>query len=159
MKNFPTPHFPVVFQPYEIKFLVFFSLISLSFWLFENNFFFCSVGNLWGDKSFTFLLELLKDILLEGNKLLDYAYGTKKILYIMGMDFKKIYGWPNDCILYQKQYKSLDECLKCQASHYKLKMNGLIKPIEVSTKVLWYLLMIPRFKPMFANVRDAKKLT
>ena len=35
------------------------------------------------------MLELLKDILLEGDKLLDCTYEVNKILCPIGMDFKK----------------------------------------------------------------------
>ena len=60
--------------------------------------------NGWTDKSFTELLQLLKDMLPEGNTLPNRNYEAKKILCPMGMEYKKIHACPNDCILYQKDF-------------------------------------------------------
>jgi len=54
--------------------------------------------NGWTDKSFTKLLQLLKDMLLEGNTLPNRNYEAKKILCPIGMEYKKIHACPNDCI-------------------------------------------------------------
>ena len=56
----------------------------------------------WTDKSFTKLLQLLKDMLPEGNTLPNRNYEAKKILCPMGMEYKKIHACLNDCILYRK---------------------------------------------------------
>ena len=56
----------------------------------------------WTDKSFTELLELLKEMLPEGNTLPNRNYAAKKILCPMGMEYKKIHACPNDCILFRK---------------------------------------------------------
>ena len=69
------------------------------------------VENEWSDKSFTILLNLLKDMLPEANELLDYTYDAKKILCSMGMNYERIHACPNDCILYKKNYESLKRCL------------------------------------------------
>jgi len=60
--------------------------------------------NGWSDKSLTKLLQLLKDMLLEGNTLPNRNYEPKKILCPMGMECKKIHACPNDCILYRKDF-------------------------------------------------------
>ena len=43
-------------------------------------------GNGWSDKSFTALLDLLKDMLPEDNELPKHTYEAKKILFSIGMD-------------------------------------------------------------------------
>ena len=105
--------------------------------------------NGWSDKSFTELLELLKDMLPEDNTLPGRNYDAKKILCPMGMEYKKIHACPNDCILYRKEFEGLHECPKCGVSRYKVKDGD--SSCGVSTKrppakVLWYLPIIPRFK-------------
>ncbi|XP_074283081.1 uncharacterized protein LOC141607631 [Silene latifolia] len=75
--------------------------------------------NGWSDKSFTSLLQLLSEILPDGNELPKRTYDAKKILCPMGVDYVKIHACPNDCILYRKDYKDLNECPKCGASHAK----------------------------------------
>ncbi|RDX79870.1 hypothetical protein CR513_39660, partial [Mucuna pruriens] len=86
----------------------------------------------WTGKSFTELLELLKDVFLEGNILPNCNYEVKKILYMIGMDYKKIHVCPNDCILYGKQFEVMHECSKCGESQYKKKDGDCSS--HVSTK-------------------------
>ncbi|XP_027362812.1 uncharacterized protein LOC113870421 [Abrus precatorius] len=52
--------------------------------------------NGWSDKSFTELLELLKEMLSKGNTLPSRNYEAKKVLCPMGLEYKKIHGCPND---------------------------------------------------------------
>ena len=76
----------------------------------------------------------------------------------MGMEYKKIHACPNSCIFHQKEYEHLDNYLKCKASCFKLKKNGVVKTIEALVKVLWYLTIILSYKCMFTNIMDAKYL-
>ena len=114
-------------------------------------------------KSFTELLQLLKDMLPEGNSLPNRNYEAKKILCPMGMEYKKIHACPNDCILYRKDFELLKSCLRCGLSRYNLKQkdDDTIEDIEKHgppMKVMWYLPTIPRMKRLFANPNDAKNL-
>nr|KYP36575.1 hypothetical protein KK1_042298 [Cajanus cajan] len=56
--------------------------------------------NGWSDKSFTELLELVKEMFPEGNTLPNRNYEAKKVLCPMGLEYKKIHACPNDCMLY-----------------------------------------------------------
>ncbi|XP_019164339.1 PREDICTED: uncharacterized protein LOC109160506 [Ipomoea nil] len=113
--------------------------------------------NGWSGKSFTGLLELLKDMLPGDNELPNSTYEAKKMLCPLSMDIEKIHACPNDCILYRKDYKDLNVCPKCGASRYKNK-DACENKKGPPAKVLWYLPVIPRFKRMFANPREAKNL-
>jgi hypothetical protein len=114
----------------------------------------------WSDISFTSLLELLKDMLPEGNELPTSNYEAKKIMCPIGIGYKKIHACPNDCILYRNEYESLHECPKCGLSRYKSRENVHNDPDKKwpPAKVLWYLPIIPRFKRLFANKENAKNL-
>ena len=79
--------------------------------------------NGWSDKSFTELLDLLADMLPEGNELPKRNYEAKKMLCPMGLQYKKIHACPNDCILYRKEFEGEHKCPHCGASRYKLKGN------------------------------------
>ncbi|XP_019184421.1 PREDICTED: uncharacterized protein LOC109179380 [Ipomoea nil] len=116
--------------------------------------------NGWSDKSFTGLLEILKDMLPSENEIPISTYEVKKLLCPLGMDIERIHACPNDCILYWKEYKDLHVCPKCSSSRYKMKNVGDVCKDKKgpAAKVLWYLPVIPRFKRMFANPRDAKNL-
>ena len=80
--------------------------------------------NGWTDKSFTELLVLLNEMLPYGNTLPTRNYDAKKILYLMGMEYKRIDACPNDCILYRKEFEGLKKCPKCGLSRYKEKINN-----------------------------------
>ncbi|XP_020237448.1 uncharacterized protein LOC109816744 [Cajanus cajan] len=114
----------------------------------------------WSDKSFTELLQLLKLMLPKDNTLPDRHYEAKKVLCLMGLQYKKIHACPNDCILYRKEFESLHKCPRCGLSRYKVKDDGRSNDEDVidkgpPAKVLWYLPIIPRFKRLFAIATDA----
>ena len=117
----------------------------------------------WSDKSFTELLELLKKMFPKENTLLKNHYEVKKILCPGGMEYQKIHACPNDCILYKNQFAEMHKCPICGVSRYKVKddkfSDDASKNNSLPTKVCWYLPIIPRFKRLFANRHDAKKLT
>ena len=72
--------------------------------------------SVWTNKSSAKLLELLKDMLLEGNKLSNRNYEANKILYPMDLDYIKIHACRNIFILYKKEYKNLNMCSNCGES-------------------------------------------
>jgi len=82
------------------------------------------VTNGWTDKSFVELLVLLNEMLPDRNTLPTRNYDAKKILCLMGMEYKRIHAFPNDCILYRKEFEGLKKCLKYGLSRYKEKINS-----------------------------------
>jgi len=84
------------------------------------------------DKSFTASLNLLKDMLSEVNELPDRTYDAKKIMCSMSMNYERIHAYPNDCILYRKDYESLERYPICEVDRCKKNKNKNL------SKVLWY---------------------
>ena len=41
----------------------------------------------------------------------------------MGIEYKKIYACPNDCILYRNEFEFLKNYPRCGLSRYKLKQK------------------------------------
>ncbi|XP_074271167.1 uncharacterized protein LOC141595093 [Silene latifolia] len=113
-------------------------------------------GNGWSDKSFTALVKLLSDMLPEGNELPTNTYRCKKILCPLATNYQKIHACPQDCILYRKNYSDLDEYPRCKSPRYKLKENPHSRKKGGPVKTLWYLPIIPKFKRIFANPKDAE---
>nr|XP_027193555.1 uncharacterized protein LOC101504995 [Cicer arietinum] len=77
----------------------------------------------------------------------------------MGMEYRKIYACPNDCLLYRNEFEELTKCPRCGLSRYKMKDGDSIydeSSKRPPAKVLWYLPIVPRFKRLFANTNDAK---
>jgi len=104
--------------------------------------------NGWTDTSFTKLLVLLKEMLLENNTLPIRNYEVKKLLCPMGLEYQKIYACLNDCVLYRDKFTSLNACPTCGLSRFKKKIdgdNGDEDKDGPPTKVMWYLTIVPRF--------------
>ena len=54
------------------------------------------------NKSFTILLQLLKQLILEGSFLPDSYYNAKKVLHDISLSYEKYDSYVNDCMLYWK---------------------------------------------------------
>ena len=75
--------------------------------------------NGWNNKSFTMLLELLKEALPEGETLLSNYYETKKVFRELDLYYIKIDTCPSDCMLYSKKHANANECIMCGVSRWK----------------------------------------
>jgi hypothetical protein len=78
----------------------------------------------WSNKSFKHLLDVLIDMLPEGNKIAKSVYEAKKTIYPLGIEVEKIHGCKNSCILFHGDYANLDKCPKCVYDRYKRKKDG-----------------------------------
>jgi hypothetical protein len=75
--------------------------------------------NGWSDTSFSALLELLTKVLPKSNGLPSSTYQVKKIICLLTLGIEKMHACSNHCILYRKEHKFKDKCLRCNASRYK----------------------------------------
>ncbi|XP_013645445.1 uncharacterized protein LOC106350049 [Brassica napus] len=112
----------------------------------------------WSDRSFDLLLETLPQMLPEENVLHTSLYEVKRFLKSFDMGYEKIHACVNDCCLFRKEFEKLDNCLKCNASRWKINMRtGDVKK-GIPQKVLRYFPIIPRLKRMFRSEKMAKDL-
>jgi hypothetical protein len=65
------------------------------------------------NKSLKHLLDVLRDMLPEGNKIAESVYEVKKIIYPLGIEVEKIHACKNICVLFCGDYSDLDKCPKC----------------------------------------------
>ncbi|KAI5314965.1 hypothetical protein L3X38_044141 [Prunus dulcis] len=110
------------------------------------------------DVCFTELLILQGDLLPEGNTIPTSMYEAKKTLCALGLSYEKMHAYPNDCILYRKEYEDSTNCPTCGISRWKEGKDSILKE-GVPAKVVWYFPPIPRFKRMFQSHETAKSLT
>ena len=119
----------------------------------------------WSNKSFSMLLEFLKNELLPSCSLLpDSYYEAKKMICDLGLSYKKIDACVNNCMLFQKEDEGLDNCKVCDAFRWKLdkrsgepmkKSNGKRVPL----KVLRYFPLKPRLQRLFMSSKIASDMT
>jgi hypothetical protein len=72
-------------------------------------------SNEWSDCSFKELLTLLKDMLPQGNTILETVYEAKQIICPLGLEVEKIHACMNGCIPYRgTEYEDLEKCPICE---------------------------------------------
>ncbi|KAL4556637.1 hypothetical protein LXL04_034791 [Taraxacum kok-saghyz] len=117
-------------------------------------------NNGWSDKSFTETLEVINEMLPEGNELPVSIYQAKKITCSMDLEIERIHTCPNHCILYRNEHANLHECVTCGTSRYlrgkQTEYNSDVTKNGPPAKLLWYFPIIPRLERLFANPKDAK---
>jgi hypothetical protein len=69
------------------------------------------------------LLKLIGDVLLNPNKPAKDMYHSKKLVEGLGMDYEKIDVCRNRCILFWKEHKEENKCLKCGKPRYIKVIN------------------------------------
>ena len=93
------------------------------------------VLNRWSNKSFTMILQLLKDSYPDDNLLSSYYYDSRKLLGDIGLGCDLIHACKYDCVLFRKVYKGLNHCPKCLQSRWKIN-DG--KGKKVPQKIVCY---------------------
>jgi hypothetical protein len=78
----------------------------------------------WSNKSFKHLLDVLRDMLPEGNQIAESVYEVNKIICSLGKEVEKIHACKNSCVLFCGDYADVDKCLKCGYDRYKRKKDG-----------------------------------
>ncbi|CAK8561709.1 unnamed protein product [Lathyrus sativus] len=117
----------------------------------------------WSNASFTALLELLKEAMLDLNIPASFNK-TESMIKDLGLDYKKIDACPNNCMLFWKDHGKDDSCHICGASRwieYPEVANDLeesIKAHKVVAKVLRHFPLIPRLKRLFMCSKTADAL-
>jgi hypothetical protein len=71
------------------------------------------------EASYDKIIEWVRSILLEGNRLKENFYATKSMMKPLGFGYQKIDMYPNFCMLYYLENAKLTECMTCGHSRYK----------------------------------------
>jgi len=112
------------------------------------------------DRGFKALLDLLRDMLPEGNEIPKTTYEAKQNICPLGLEVEKIHACKNDCILFRGDHANDTECPKCQTTRYKRRNDGgdEVRRHGAPQKVAWYFPLIPRLRHLFASRKDAQLL-
>ena len=121
--------------------------------------------NGWSNKSFTMLLELLKETLPKGETLASNYYETKKVLRELGRHYIKSDACPSDCMLYSKEHANENECIVCGVSRWKSsdihrtdEFNQSSNKKKIPTKVLRYFPLKPRIQRLYMSSKTASHM-
>ncbi|XP_060672748.1 uncharacterized protein LOC125422037 [Ziziphus jujuba] len=108
--------------------------------------------NHWSNKSFSMLLELLKEALPEGTKLPKSYYKAKCTLHAIGLGYETIHACKWDCALFWKESAELDKCPICAEPRYKFQGT---EGKRIPQKVLRYFPITPRLQRLFTSRHTA----
>ncbi|XP_055822231.1 uncharacterized protein LOC129890774 [Solanum dulcamara] len=120
------------------------------------------------DKSFSMILDLLKDVFPQA-KLSSSFYESKKMIKIFCLNYNKIDGCPNHCMLYwgSSGDENRNKCKICNTSRYISDENDVGANVIIDdqhrkkrkpTKVLRYFPFIPRLKRLYMGSKTAELL-
>ncbi|KAJ0086828.1 hypothetical protein Patl1_07959 [Pistacia atlantica] len=113
----------------------------------------------WLIHKFLGFVVYLHDVLPNENSMPKSMYDTKKFMAALGLEYKKIHAYQNDCIIFRNEYKDLSKCPSCGASHWKKQVGKSSSNSKVPSKVLCYFLPILRFRRMFQSSQTTYDLT
>ena len=99
-------------------------------------------------------LELLKEVLPEGNSCPGSFYEVKTMLRSLGLEHVQIHACVNNCILYYKENANLTECLVCNEPRYDMNRRSG----SVPRKVLRYFPVGPRLQRLYMSSKIAKHM-
>jgi hypothetical protein len=63
--------------------------------------------NGWSNKSFKHLLDVLRDMLPEGNQISESVYEANKIICLLRIEVERIHVCKNNCVLFRGDYTDL----------------------------------------------------
>ncbi|KAK1422943.1 hypothetical protein QVD17_18233 [Tagetes erecta] len=113
------------------------------------------VKNKWTNSSFDELLELLQSSHPEGNKIPPSHYVAKKTLKKIGLGYESIHVCKNDCALFWKEHRLLQNCPVCNESRW---VDTNTKGKKVAHKVLRYFRLTPRLRRLYCSRHTAKDM-
>ncbi|XP_020081003.1 uncharacterized protein LOC109704650 isoform X2 [Ananas comosus] len=116
--------------------------------------------NGWSGKSFTMLLQLLKDSFPEGTSLPSSYYEAKKLIKDLGLGYEKIHVCPNDCMLYWGETMDQEYCNVCGSSRWTMNKDDDdgsddLRRKKKPAKILRYFPLIPRLKRIYMSSKVA----
>ncbi|KAK8933896.1 hypothetical protein KSP39_PZI015965 [Platanthera zijinensis] len=112
----------------------------------------------WTDVSFTWLLESLIDAFPNINLPKSY-YEAQKITKDLGFSYETLDACPKNCMLFNGNDLSLDECEICGESRYKKynESSGIIQctTTKIASKQVRYFPLKLRLKRLFMSSKNA----
>jgi hypothetical protein len=101
----------------------------------------CGVSNKFVDELLTLFHKHLSPL---NNYLPPIMYVAKTLTSKVGLKYNNIDACVNGCVLFQKEYETLETCPKCGSAHFKAygKSNVIIKIVQ-------HFPLVPRLLCMF----------
>ncbi|KAI9186915.1 hypothetical protein LWI28_022235 [Acer negundo] len=113
----------------------------------------------WTNRSFTLLLELLKEAMPSEVKLPSSYYDAQKITVDLGFTYKTWDACPKSCMLFRNEDEKLDACDICDESRYKEvdrdSSNRQTEGKRIPVKQVRYFPLVPRLQRLFMSSKTS----
>jgi hypothetical protein len=125
-----------------------------------------AIGRLMGFKSecsmsqehFDGMLTVIGSLLSDGHILPKNMYVSQRALK---MSYDQIHVCLKGCVLFKKEHKDANYCLKCKSFRY-LEVDsgdGQTRQLTISVKILWHLPFVPRIQRLYMTEESIKQMT
>ncbi|CAL2253814.1 unnamed protein product [Prunus armeniaca] len=74
---------------------------------------------------------------------------AQKVLNGLGLGYEKIHSCKNNCMLFYKEYETLDKCPICKESRFKMTSQNMTT--KIPQKVMRYLPLKPRLQRLYMS--------
>ncbi|CAL9011188.1 unnamed protein product [Prunus brigantina] len=102
---------------------------------------------------FDYFLGVFKRMLPTDNCLPKDHKQAQKVLNGLGLGYEKIHACKNNCMLFYKEYESLDTCPICNESRFKMTSQN--RTTKIPQKVMRYLPLKPRLQRLYMSTHTA----
>ncbi|CAL9011007.1 unnamed protein product [Prunus brigantina] len=82
-----------------------------------------------------------------------YHRQAQKVLNGLGLGYEKIHACKNNCMLFYKEYETLDTCPICKESRFKMTSQN--RTTKIPQKVMRYLPLKPRLQRLYMSTHTA----
>ncbi|KAI5321214.1 hypothetical protein L3X38_030285 [Prunus dulcis] len=102
---------------------------------------------------FDYFLGVFKRMLPTDNCLPKDHKQAQKVLNGLGLGYEKIHACKNNCMLFYKEHETLDTCLICNESRFKMTSQN--RTTKIPQKVMRYLPLKPRLQRLYMSTHTA----
>jgi hypothetical protein len=104
------------------------------------------------------MLTVIGSLLPDGHILPKSMYELQKLLCALKMTYDQIHVCPKGCVLFRKEHKNANYCLKCKSSRY-LEVDsgdGQKRQLTIPVKILRHLPFVPRIQQLYMTEESTK---
>ncbi|CAL8991120.1 unnamed protein product, partial [Prunus brigantina] len=102
---------------------------------------------------FDYFLGVFKRMLPTENCLPKDHRQAQKVLNGLGLGYEKIHACKNNCMLFYKEYETLDTCPICKESRFKMTSQN--RTTKIPQKVMRYLPLKPRLQRLYMSTHTS----
>ncbi|XP_012830522.1 PREDICTED: uncharacterized protein LOC105951618 isoform X2 [Erythranthe guttata] len=113
------------------------------------------VLNRMTNKCYDMIIDLFKQYTPEGDIIPSSFYEARKVLKGIGLGYEFIHACKNDCVLFWKEYESLNSCPVCKEPRWKVN-DG--KEKKIPHKILRYFPLKPRLQRLYLSRKTASDM-